>query len=85
LKQGSTEKLVGRWRGYRPNGCGTGSTELERKTLTRVAAPKSSQPAAKKTTPPATKSKTVPQQGLTQKPKTVSPSTPRPAPKNNPP
>ncbi len=46
LKQGNSEKLVGRWRGYRPDGCGVGSTELERKSLTRTAPP----PAAKKTT-----------------------------------
>ncbi len=85
LKQGSTEKLVGRWRGYRPSGCGTGSTELERKILTKVTVPKSSAPAAKKTTPPATKSKTVPQQSLTQKPKTGSPSAQNPASKKSPP
>ena len=85
LKQGSTEKLVGRWRGYRPNGCGTGTTELERKTLTRVTAPKASPPIAKKTTQPTTKSKTVPRQSLAQKPKTSSPSTHKPAPAKNPP
>lgn len=85
LKQGSTEKLVGRWRGYRPNGCGAGSTELERKTLTKVTMPKSSPSAAKKTSPATTKSKTVPQQSLTPKTKSSSPSTQRPAPQKNPP
>ncbi|HTN08770.1 hypothetical protein [Agriterribacter sp.] len=85
LKQGSTEKLVGRWRGYRPNDCGTGSTELERKTLTRVTTPKTSPPTAKRTTPSTTKSKTIPQQSLTQKPKTGSPSTHKPAPRKDPP
>ncbi|MBX2922072.1 MAG: hypothetical protein KF746_07760 [Chitinophagaceae bacterium] len=64
LKQGSTEKLVGRWRGYKPDGCGVGSTELERKLLTKVTPPKASPPTAKK---PATSA--APKQNLANKPK----------------
>ncbi|MBX3252532.1 MAG: hypothetical protein KF862_00215 [Chitinophagaceae bacterium] len=70
LKQGSTEKLVGRWRGYKPNGCGVGSTELERKMLTKVTAPKASPPTAKK---PAT-STTPPKQNLANTPKATTPA-----------
>lgn len=51
LKQGNDEKLVGRWRGYKPDGCGVGSTELERRTLTKVQPPKAAPPVAKKTEP----------------------------------
>ncbi len=66
LKQGSTEKLVGRWRGYKPDGCGVGSTELERKMLTKVAPPKANPPVAKNTTP----AQKQPQSGATTGPKT---------------
>lgn len=56
LKTGSTEKLVGRWRGYIPSsGCGAGSTELERKQLTRVGPPKAAPLTAKKNTTPVQK------------------------------
>lgn len=74
LKQGGTEKLIGRWRGYKPNGCGVGSTELERKVLTKVAPPKASPPTAKKTTP---------KQNLSNKP--AQPKTDKPVAKSNPP
>ncbi len=80
LKQGSTEKLVGRWRGYRPNGCGVGSTELERRTLTRVTPP----PAAKKNNPPVAK-KTTPHTNPAQRSGEGSRSTLRPAPQKKPP
>jgi hypothetical protein len=82
LKQGSTEKLVGRWRGYRPDGCGVGSTELERKTLTRVVPRKSS---PQKNTPSIAKQKTTTQQNLIHKPKSGSGTTKKSAPKKNPP
>lgn len=82
LKQGSTEKLVGRWRGYRPDGCGVGSTELERKTLTRVVPRKSS---PKKTTPSTAKQKTTTQQNLIHKPKSSSGTTKKTTPQKNPP
>jgi hypothetical protein len=83
LKQGSTEKLVGRWRGYRPDGCGVGSTELERRTLTRVVPRKA---APKKTTPSTAKQKTTTQQSLTHKPQSGSSGTvKKPAPKKDPP
>jgi len=73
LKQGSSEKLVGRWRGYKPDGCGVGSTELERKMLTKVAPPKAKPPVAK-TAPPGKKPNA---QNLTpsNKPKTQQPAT----------
>ena len=69
LKQGNTEKLVGRWRGYIPSsGCGAGTTELERKMLTRVAPPKPESGVVKKT-PPATQPKTsIPKNNLAAKP-----------------
>ncbi|MGN6493106.1 MAG: hypothetical protein ACTHLE_13995 [Agriterribacter sp.] len=79
FKQDGTEKLVGRWRGYKPNGCGVGSTELERKMLTKVAPPKASPSAAKKTT--AKK----PAQSLTAKPKPAEPKASKPVAKSNPP
>ena len=82
LKQGSTEKLVGRWRGYRPDGCGVGSTELERKTLTRVAPRK---PAPKKPAASTAKQKTTTRQNLTHKSKSGSGTTKKPAPKKTPP
>ncbi|MFT3702429.1 MAG: hypothetical protein QM802_08670 [Agriterribacter sp.] len=73
LKQGNTEKLVGRWRGYIPSSaCGTGSTELERKMLTRVAPPKAAPIITKKETPAPAK-KTATQSTTTTKPKTVAP------------
>ena len=62
FKQGNTEKLVGRWQPARKiDNCGTGSTELERKLLTRIAPPKASAPLVKtnpkpKNPAPATKS-----------------------------
>ncbi|MCC6287579.1 MAG: hypothetical protein IT249_06815 [Chitinophagaceae bacterium] len=61
MKQGSTEKLIGRWRAYNVpgsniNGCGPGTTELERKMLTKVAPPKTA-PLVKKTNPPVTNTK----------------------------
>ncbi|MCO5237530.1 MAG: hypothetical protein M9933_14820 [Chitinophagaceae bacterium] len=68
LKQGGTEKLVGRWRGYRPNGCGVGSTELERKTLTRVTPPAAARrhhPPVAKNTPQQTKPAPKTSQGIT--------------------
>ncbi len=68
LKQGNTEKLVGRWRGYKPDGCGVGSTELERKILTKVAPPRASAPVAK-SNPPA---------GANNKSKPGTPAKPRP-------
>lgn len=77
LKQGSTEKLVGRWRGYIPKDCGAGSTELERKMLTRVVPPKAA-PLVKKTNPPVTK--TTPKNNITATPK---PKTNPPAVKKN--
>lgn len=52
LKQDGSERLIGRWRGYKPTGCGFGSTELERKVLTKVQPPKAAPPVAKKTTAP---------------------------------
>lgn len=84
LKQGNTEKLVGRWRGHIPKDCGAGSTELERKMLTKVAPPKST-PLVKKTTPPANttskpKTNTPPQPA---KPKTNAPVAKKPIPKPN--
>lgn len=82
LKQGSTEKLVGRWRGYRPNGCGVGSTELERKTLTRVV-PRKTTP--QKNTQATVKQKTTTQQNLTHKPRSGSPATAKKAAPANPP
>ncbi|HRP31097.1 MAG TPA: hypothetical protein PKV73_04380 [Agriterribacter sp.] len=83
LKQGDTEKLVGRWRGYKPNGCGAGSTELERKTLTRTKTPQSSASAPKKSSPPVAKNKS--QQQLTPKPKTNTAPAQKPVPKKTPP
>ncbi|MBW7891619.1 MAG: hypothetical protein H3C48_11480 [Chitinophagaceae bacterium] len=75
LKQGSTEKLIGRWRGFRPEGCGTGSTELERKALVRTVTPNQSAPVAKKSTPvTSTKTRSTPRQSLTSEPRTSNPS-----------
>lgn len=85
MKQGSTEKLVGRWRAYKTagsntSGCGPGSTELERKMLTKVAPPKAA-PHITKTNPPVTKTtaaKPKPTTSNTQsstKPKANSPVT----------
>lgn len=76
LKQGNTEKLVGRWRGYRSGDCGAGSTELERKTLSRTIPKKSPSPA----NPPVAKTRTLPQQNLTQRPRTSPPANRKPAP-----
>ncbi len=69
LKQGNTEKLVGRWRGYIPSsGCGAGTTELERKMLTRVT-PTRPAPGVVKKTPPAVKPKaSIPPNSLAAKP-----------------
>ncbi|MFT3947059.1 MAG: hypothetical protein QM763_08815 [Agriterribacter sp.] len=60
MKQGSTEKLVGRWRAYNVpgsniNGCGPGTTELERKMLTKVAPPKAAPLVKNATKDPGTK------------------------------
>jgi hypothetical protein len=74
FKQGNIEKLVGRWQPARKiDNCGTGSTELERKLLTRIAPPKSSAPlvnanpkpknpapATKSTKPPVTRKSGAP-------------------------
>ncbi|HEX5025089.1 MAG TPA: hypothetical protein VFV68_07440, partial [Agriterribacter sp.] len=84
LKQGSTEKLVGRWRGYRPDGCGVGSTELERKTLTRVVPPKASTAPVKKAAPSTAKTNKTPPQSAAAKPKSSPPVATKPAPKKNP-
>lgn len=69
LKQEGSERLVGRWRGYKPNGCGVGSTELERKLLARAQPPKGAPPVAKKTTTTPAK----PQTGQSLKPSTTQP------------
>jgi len=75
LKQGSTEKLVGRWRGFRPIGCGTGSTELERKALVRTITPDQSAPVTKKSAPISNKkTPSPPPQSLTAKPRSSAPS-----------
>jgi len=84
LKQGDTEKLVGRWRGSRPDGCGVGSTELERKTLTRVVPPKASTAPVKKAAPSTAKTNKTPQQSATAKPKASPPAAKKPAPKKSP-
>ncbi len=85
LKQGSTEKLVGRWRGYRPDGCGVGSTELERKALTRVAPPKAAATPVKKAAPSTAKTNKSPQQNATAKPKSSPPPVAKkPAPQKSP-
>lgn len=79
LKQGSTEKLVGRWRGYRPNGCGVGSTELERKSLTRTAPPPPAKKSTAQTKPPSPAPKT--NQGITSlKPVQKQPPVVKPTP-----
>lgn len=80
FKQGGTEKLIGRWRGYRPDGCGVGSTELERKVLTRVV-PRKSTP--KNPAPSTAKQKTTTQQSLTHKAKPGTGTAQRPAPKKD--
>ncbi|MBS1748711.1 MAG: hypothetical protein JST63_02280 [Bacteroidetes bacterium] len=70
LKQGDTEKLVGRWRPFKSgNGCGTGSTELERKMLTKITPPKSSPDIAKKITPVIPPKNNSTQHSLAEKPK----------------
>ena len=81
MKQGSTEKLVGRWRGYIPKDCGAGSTELERKMLTKVAPPKAA-PLVKKANPSA--AKTTPKTNTPKQPvksQTTPPAAKKPAPK----
>lgn len=85
LKTGNTEKLVGRWRGYKPDGCGVGSTELERRMLTKVEPPKAKPPVAKNTNPaqkPATQAKTTPKPNAQQRtgstPAKVQPSVKKP-------
>jgi hypothetical protein len=76
LKTGNTEKLVGRWRGYIPStGCGAGSTELERKQLTKVGPPKATPLTAKKNTAPVKKNTPV---TATTKPKPKPAPTPPP-------
>ena len=59
FKQGNTEKLVGRWKPARKiDNCGTGSTELERKILTKIAPAKTDTMVAKANpTPPPPKNK----------------------------
>lgn len=79
LKQGSEEKLVGRWHGYKPNGCGIGSTELERKVLTKALPPKAAPPVAKKTPTP----NKIPKQPLVSNNTPKKPVQPKPAPKTN--
>ena len=74
-----TEKLVGRWKpASKGNNCGTGSTELERKTLVRVAPQKQNDvvkaPPSKTTDAVKTTPKTTP-------PKTTAKTTPKAAPK----
>ncbi len=74
LKQGNAEKLVGRWRGYKPDGCGVGSTELERRMLTKVEPPKAKPPVAKTTTQKPTTQNAQPKPNTQQnKPKTSPP------------
>ncbi|MFT3751268.1 MAG: hypothetical protein QM768_23355 [Agriterribacter sp.] len=80
MKQGSTEKLVGRWRGYLPKDCGTGSTELERKMLTKVAPPKAT-PQTKQTNPPVANVKPKTTTTAPAKPKTTPPVTQKTTPK----
>lgn len=87
MKQGSTEKLVGRWRAYKTagsntNGCGPGTTELERRTLTKVAPPKAA-PLVKKTTPPAANNTPKTNTPSTTKPKTGPPVAQKTPPKPN--
>ncbi|PVD52276.1 hypothetical protein DC498_11170 [Terrimonas sp.] len=91
MKQGSTEKLVGRWRGYLPRDCGAGSTELERKMLTKVVPPKAA-PQTKQANPPVANAKpktnTAPLKPKTNtlspvKPKTTPPVAQKAAPKTN--
>ena len=82
LKQGDTEKLVGRWRPFKSgNGCGTGSTELERKMLTKITPPKPSPDLAKKKTPAVPPKTNTPQHSLAEKPKprTSAPITKKPS------
>lgn len=83
LKQGNTEKLVGRWRGYKPNGCGAGSTELERKTLTRTVVPKSSSPVTKKGSPSTAKAKSGSQSSLAPQHNTNKSGTKKPVAKKS--
>ncbi|MBX3239626.1 MAG: hypothetical protein KIT80_20250 [Chitinophagaceae bacterium] len=78
LKQGKSEKLVGRWRGYRPSDCGFGSTELERKMLTKVAPPRANPPVAKTTTP-AQKPSALQQKPDNKSGTTTSPPVKKPA------
>lgn len=82
MKQGSTEKLVGRWRGYLPRDCGAGSTELERKMLTKVAPPKAS-PQTKQTRPPVANAKPKTNTVSPAKPKTTPPVVKKTTPKPN--
>ncbi|PWT99558.1 MAG: hypothetical protein C5B52_10555 [Bacteroidetes bacterium] len=60
FKQGSTEKLVGRWKPARKtDNCGTGSTELERRVLTKIAPAKTDSAIAKANTNPPPKNNTT--------------------------
>lgn len=85
LKQGETEKLVGRWRPFRSgNGCGTGSTELERKMLTKITPPKSSPGIAKKDPSVAPKANTLQHSPAAKpKPRTASPIAKAPSSKSD--
>lgn len=74
LKQGGTEKLIGRWRGYQPSGCGAGSTELERKSLSTTQQ-KTSSPVTRPKPPSTTKSKINPPANSNQNSLTVPPVT----------
>ena len=99
VNDGGSEKLVGRWKpASKANNCGTGTTELERKTLVRVAPvapPKQSEvvnakPKPKATPPPVSTTKPKPKPSTTTNstPRTTSPgitSKPVTKPKKNPP
>jgi len=83
VNDGGSEKLVGRWKpASKANNCGTGTTELERKTLVRVAPvapPKQSDVVKTKpvTKPPAvttTKPKPKPSTSTTTTPRTTNPN-----------
>jgi len=75
-----TEKLVGRWKpASKGNNCGTGSTELERKTLVRVAPQK--QNDVVKAAPPKTTDAVNTTPKTTTSPKAKPKTTPKAAPK----
>jgi len=78
VNDGGSEKLVGRWKpASKANNCGTGTTELERKTLVRVApvAPPKQSDAVK--TKPVTKPPVVTTTKPKPKPSTTTTTTPR--------